>query len=297
MPIEIFDIASDGRVLLAAQRSERDATALLAGDKEPRALVVPGESSIVRAMTPDGRMVVVTNQIPKGYEHYVIRADRPGAVRLGDAENMSVSRDGAWSLAANPGFNTFFVTPTGMGKTREVPNPEGITYLSIPAWLPDARGFVLTGRKGSEPPRAFVVDATTGAGAPFGPPELAWGFFMAPPVSADGREVVLQDEHGTPERVQIPGGKTTAISGLLPGDQPLTYTEDGKGLFVATATFPIDVARLDFGTGRRTPWLTLNPTRTAGMRYWTPVITPDGKAWALCTGKLLSTLYVVEGLR
>ena len=297
MPIEIFDITADGRVLLAAQRPERDATALLEGDKEPRTLVVPGESSIVRSMTPDGRMVGVTNQIPVGYEHFLIRADRPGAVRLGEAENMSISPDGAWSLAANPGFNTFFVTPTAMGKPREVANPNAITYLSIPMWLPDSKRFFVTGRKGNEPSRALIVDATSGEAAPFGPPGLEWPFFSCPAVSTDGRETVLRGDDNVFRRIPLGGGEPLPVAGFLPDDQPLAYVEDGSGLFVASRRFPIDVVRLDFATGRRTPWLTLTATRNAGMRYWIPTITPNGKYWALCTGKLLTTLFVVEGLR
>ncbi|HJQ97937.1 MAG TPA: hypothetical protein VJ826_06440, partial [Candidatus Polarisedimenticolaceae bacterium] len=297
MPIEILDIASDGRVLLAAQRTERDTTALLAGDKEPRTLVVPGESSIVRTMTPDGRLVVVTNQIPDGYEHFLIRSDRVGAVRLGAGENMSISPDGAWSLASTPGFDKFSVTPTGMGPTRDVPNPGGLTYLSLPVWLPDAKRFVAIARKGSDAPRAYIFDATTGVATAFGPPLLDWRFFGGPPVSTDGREVVLQDERSAMVRVPIGGGDPTPIPGMFPDDWPLSYTEDGKGLFVAERKLPIEVARVDFATGSRVPWLTMAPTRTAGMRYWVPVITPNGKYWALCTGKLLTTLFVVEGLR
>ena len=35
----------------------------------------------------------------------------------------------------------------------------------------------------------------------------------------------------------------------------------------------------------------------AGLRYAIATITPSGKYWALSTAKLLTDLYVVEGLR
>jgi hypothetical protein len=43
--------------------------------------------------------------------------------------------------------------------------------------------------------------------------------------------------------------------------------------------------------------MTLAPTDAAGLRYATVEMTPDGKHWVLAVSKLLTDLYVVEGLR
>ena len=55
--------------------------------------------------------------------------------------------------------------------------------------------------------------------------------------------------------------------------------------------------RLDLATGSRTPWLTIAPTDSAGLRYATVAITSNGKYWVLSTAKLLTDLYVVDGLK
>ena len=295
--IELFDIAADGRVLLGSQRPEREAVALLAGYAEPRALVVPGESSIVRTLSPDGRSVLVANTIPKDYETFVIRSDRPGAVRLCPGESMAISPDGGWAMTASADYKTFFLTPLGMGPTRQIPNPERIEYGSIGTWFADGKRFVVTGRNGPEPSRGYVIDVATGAGKPFGAAGVSWPLFTGPPVSPDGRYAVLQDADGTPKRWPIDGGDPLSIPGLLPEDQPVMWTEDGAALFVSSKTLPIPIVRLDLATGRRTPWTTVAPTDSAGLRYAIATITPNGKFWGMSVAKLLTDLYVVEGLR
>jgi hypothetical protein len=295
--IELFDVARDGRALLGGQRPERDAVALLAGDREPRPLVIPGESSIVRALAPDGRAVLVANQVPRDYETYVLHADREGAVRLGSGESLAISADGAWALLSSADYTTFSVAPVGMGPTRTIPNPDRVSYQSIAAWLPDGRAFVVAGRQGTQPSRGFLCDVVTGACRPFGDPGIEWNVFTPPPVSPDGRRVILRDRVATAKEWPLAGGAGVAVPGLLPDDQPITYTEDGRGLFVAKRAFPIPIERLELATGRRTPWLTLAPPDRAGLRFAIPVITPDGKHWSLSTARLLTDLYVVQGLR
>ena len=295
--IELFDVARRRPRPPGSQRPERDAVALLAGDSEPRPLVIPGETSIVRALATDGRSVLVANQIPKEYETYVLHADRPGAVRLGAGESLALSRDRAWALLSSADYTSFSVAPLGIGPTRTIPNPDRVSYQSIAAWLPDGRAFVVAGRQGTEPSRGFICDVATGGCKPFGDPGLEWNVFTAPPVSPDGRQVILRDGTGTPRQWPVAGGAGVPVPGLLPDDQPITYTEDGRALFVAERAFPIPIVRLDLATGRRAPWVTLAPPNRAGLRFAIPVITPDGKHWSLSTARLLTDLFVVEGLR
>jgi hypothetical protein len=77
----------------------------------------------------------------------------------------------------------------------------------------------------------------------------------------------------------------------------VNFTSDGRSLFVAGRGVPIPVAKLDLATGERTPWLSLSPTDAAGIRYATVEMTMDGKHWVFGYSKLLTDLYVVEGLK
>jgi hypothetical protein len=295
-PIELFDVAADGRALVGSHHPQREGTALLYGWDAPRPLVVPGEVS-ESLICPDGKCAVVLNHIAVDYETLAIRADRPGAVRLSSGNGFSVTPDGTQVLVANIGATTLSVVPMSLGPTREVPNPEKLSYRGVGRWLPDGKRFAIPARKGSEPSRGYVVDAATGAAQAFGAPGVEWGFFLQPPVTPDGKFVVLQDAQGGLQRWPIDGGEPLPIPNLLEGDQPINFTVDGHALFVAGRGLPIPIVKLDLATGERTPWLSLAPTDAAGLRYATVEMTADGKHWVLGYSKLLTDLYVVEGLK
>jgi len=295
-PMELFDLAPDGRALVGSQHTQREGTALLEGWTEPRPLIVPGEVSEA-LISSDGRTAIVLNHLAPGYETLAIHADRPGAVHLFSGNGLSVTRDGSHVLVSSVGGETLHVVPIGLGAAREVPNPEKLSYLGVARWLPDGKRYAVAARKGSEPSRGYVVDATTGGARAFGAPGVQWNLFLQPPVSPDGSVVVLQDVEGAMQRWPIDGGDPLPIPGLLEGESPLSFSEDGRALFVAGRSIPIPIVKLDLASGVRTPWMTLAPTDAAGLRYATVEMTPDGKHWVLAVSKLLTDLYVVEGLK
>jgi hypothetical protein len=244
-PIELFDVAADGRVLLGSHHNERSVVAVLDGFSEARNMVVPGEASLARYLSPDGRAVLISNHLPKEYETYVVRSDRAGATRLSAGDGTAISPDGTSAVAISADGMSMTVTPLGMGATHSIPNPNKISYEGLPVWLPDNKRVVVTGRIGADSSRGFVGDVASGDLKPFGVPGLHWDLFTPPPVSPDGKQVILQDTSGAPARWPIEGGEPLAIPGLLPGDLPLAFTDDGAALFVGETTVPITITRLD----------------------------------------------------
>jgi eukaryotic-like serine/threonine-protein kinase len=295
--IELLDIAQDGRVLLASHTNERQAEALLAGFPQPRNLIVPAQSSMARAIAPSGRGILVASHLGKEYETFLVRSDRPGAVRLSAGDGVAISPDGSLALVLSADSKALHLCPLGIGEIRTIPNPDAIAYESIPAWLPDGKRFVLAGRHGPEESRAYVVDATSGSAKPFGAPGVFWNDFGQPPVSPDGKFAVLRDKDGKALRWPVDGGAPLPIPGIEPGDLPLTWTADGAALYVGGSSIPIQISRLDLASGRRTAWKTIAPDDPSGLRYVVTTITPDGKYWALSIAKLLTDLYLVDGLR
>ncbi len=58
------------------------------------------------------------------------------------------------------------------------------------------------------------------------------------------------------------------------------------------------VLRLDLRTGRRDPWLELAPPDRAGVPFMdSPEVTPNGRFYAYTYPRILSDLFVVEGLK
>jgi len=226
-----------------------------------------------------------------------VQSDRPGAVRLTVGDGAAFSPDGSSALVLTADAKALLLCPLRIGDTRTIPNPDAISYESVPAWLPDGKRFVLTGRHGTEESRAYVLDATSGAAKALGAPGVYWQYFAAPPVSPDGKFVVLQDKRGAPLRWPVDGGDPLPIRGLESSDVPLAWSDDGGALYVGGTSVPVPITRLDVTTGRRTPWKTIAVDDAAGLLYAVATITPDGRYWALSIARLFSDLFLVEGLR
>jgi hypothetical protein len=61
---------------------------------------------------------------------------------------------------------------------------------------------------------------------------------------------------------------------------------------------PAKIYRLDIASGSRTLWKQLMPPDPAGVEYVGPILpAPDGVAYAYGYRRLLSDLYLVEGLK
>ena len=117
-------------------------------------------------------------------------------------------------------------------------------------------------------------------------------------VTPDGRFVIGQTG---PKRFLFPidGGAPVPFSIMASDDRPLQWSPDGRLLYVRrSATWPPIVDRIDVSTGRREAWKTIQPADPVGVDIVVRiVVTPDGKAYCHDYIRLLSELFVVEGLK
>jgi hypothetical protein len=61
---------------------------------------------------------------------------------------------------------------------------------------------------------------------------------------------------------------------------------------------PAQVYRLELATGQGKLWKQLMPTDPAGVNIISPIlVTPDGKSYVYGLRRILSDLYLVEGLK
>jgi len=97
----------------------------------------------------------------------------------------------------------------------------------------------------------------------------------------------------------IAGGEPRVIPGLNPGEQPITWSTDGRSLYIyQPGELPARVYRLDARTGQRTFWKPLMPSDPAGVENIGPILlTPDAKTCVFGYHRMLADLYLVEGLK
>ena len=292
----VFDVSREGRLLLGRETSRRNVEALTAGRSAPWDFSLR-ESSMARFMAPDGRALLLSDQSVDPYSTYLQRADGSPPVRLGDGDAYALSPDASWVVAfTGDAPPRILLHPTGPGESREVPNEHSILFDSI-GWLPDGERLVAFGAAPTERSRGWVIDIDGGAARAFSEegPSVVWA---APVVSPDGSRVIGQDAGGRPKIYSLDGGPPQSISGMAEDERVLQWAEGGKALFVGLRVGAAwQVRRLHLETGSETPWAEITPREVAGLRLSWVYLTPNGRFWAHSSSRLLSDLYVVEGIR
>jgi hypothetical protein len=98
----------------------------------------------------------------------------------------------------------------------------------------------------------------------------------------------------------VGGGDDVAVPGVEPGDVPVDWADDGRSLFVVSGGGggpSLKVVRLDTRTGARTPWREIRPPDPVGVAGLEGLrVTPDGRSYVYNIRRVVSTLFVVEGL-
>jgi hypothetical protein len=219
-------------------------------------------------------------------------------VRLGEGNALALSPDGRWALAMMPVANSpFILMPTGTGEHRELAT-SGIRPEQAAAWFPDSRQFLFAGSEAGHGLRLYVQGLDGGTPRPIGPEGITAalpGFAISP----DGRLVAAVGPEHKGILVPVDGGETKALAGVEQGEFPLRFSADGRSVYLwKRGDVPARVTRLEVATGRREVWKDLLPADPAGVeRISNVLVAPDGKGYAYCYARLLSDLFVVEGLR
>ena len=96
-------------------------------------------------------------------------------------------------------------------------------------------------------------------------------------------------------------GEARPARGAAAGDTPQQWSADGRSLYVRQTTnafsAPVRLFRLNLETGERTPWKEMFPEDPAGVVITYQVrMTRDGRSYVYNYYRLLSDLYLVDGL-
>jgi eukaryotic-like serine/threonine-protein kinase len=255
------------------------------------------DTSVLADVSPDGKTVLFGESGEGSGEHHAIylRSTDAGSqpVRLGEGDPLAISPDGHWIVSAPANSrNRFVLVPTGAGESLTL-SLDRIEAQGWPAWWSaDAKRIYFNG---AEPGRATGVYAIDIAGGP--PRAVLPAGVVAEAISPDGKLIVASDPGGRFVLYRLENGPPEPVKGVLPGDQPLTFSEN-RFLYVQNGTLPAQVYRLELSTGQRRLWGTFMPPDATGVTSVFPVLpSTDGRSYAYGYERVFSDLYAVEGLK
>ncbi len=298
--LSLQDTWRDGRVLLTRDNWRRGMTVIAPGQTSERDFTWLDWSYPV-SVSADGKTLLFVEQGEGGgpsYAVYLRQTDGSPAVRLGDGAPLALSPDEKWVLCTRvDSLTDLFLLPTKAGEAKALPHGAlGQINNARAAWFPDGKRFLLSGSEPGQGGRLYVQDLNGGNPQPISPEGTDSLTFS---LSPDGRTVAAVGPDGKGYFYPIPAGEPRPIKGLNDGEVPAGWTSDSNSIYVdRPSDLPAKVYRLNIETGQRTLWKQLMPPDPAGVEYVGPILpTPDGKSYVYGYRRMLSDLYVVDGLK
>ncbi|MGD8896976.1 MAG: protein kinase [Acidobacteriota bacterium] len=297
--LKLHDIAGSGRVLLTRESPRVGILGMMQGDAKERDMSFL-DYSFAADIAPDASVLLFDEEGEAGganYTVYIRKSDRSPVVRLGEGNALALSPDGRWALSMMPVANSpLILLPTGTGEHREL-NTSGISPSQAATWFPDSKRLLFAGSEPDRALRLYVQDVDGGTPRPIGPEgirDALPGFAISP----DGTLVAAVGADHKGLLVPVDGGDARPIPGVEDGEFPLRFSPDGRWIYLwKRGDVPARITRLELGTGQRELWKDVLPADPAGVeRISNVLVTPDGKGYAYCYARLLSDLFVVEGL-
>jgi hypothetical protein len=160
--------------------------------------------------------------------------------------------------------------------------------------LPDSKSVVFSTNDPGHEPRTYLLDLQGGTPRPITPEGVTGGL-----VTPDGKHLLTTDAKRQRWLYPLAGGDPQKLNITFPpGAFILRFIDDGKSVLVGQRGVPIKVGRVDLATGHSEPWKEIVPADPAGVQAIPSVkFSADGKSYAYSTGRILSDLYVVDGLK
>jgi Tol biopolymer transport system component len=295
--LTLQDISHDGLLLLSHDVLRAGVLGWISGDAKERDLSWLDWSNVT-SISPDGKMVLISESGEgggPGYSVYARNVDGSPAVRLGEGNGQGFSPDGKWALAIQRTASDpqLVLLPVGPGEPRLL-SKENLRVRAA-AFLPDGQRIVFGASEPGHGERIFVRSLSGGPIKPVSP-ENYRGLFRS--VSPDGRFVPARGPDRKLYLYPIGGGEPLPLPGVGPFDQTTTWCADGKLVLYTRGELPSKVYLLDVRTGHKELWKTLMPGDASGVWQISPVLTtPDRNMYVYTYGRVLSDLYLVDGLK
>ena len=297
--LTIQDVAPDGRTLMTSDNGQVGLIGVPPGEEEEHVDLSLLDWSLVRDVSSDGKLLLFDETGEGGGEHhavYVRRTDGSPAVKLGNGLATALSPDGrsaVSSTATSP--RRLMLLPVRAGEIRVVETGT-LNCHQFHRFMPNGESLVVAANQPGGGLRLFLVplDGSTDPRA-ITPEGIAPGFF---PVSPDGKWVVAQTADDTFRLFSTQDDESKALPGLGEDDRPIRWSEDGEALFgYRRGELPGKIFRIDLSSGKKESFKELRPQDPAGVVEIVSIqLTPDGHAYAYSYHRILSDLFLVDGL-
>jgi Tol biopolymer transport system component/predicted Ser/Thr protein kinase len=295
--LTLQDVSHDGLVLLSHDVLRSGALAAAPGDEKERDLSWLDWSNVTD-LSRDGKTVLISESGEgggAGYSVYARNIDGSPAVRLGEGNGQSISPDGKWALSIlrTTSDPQMILLPVGAGEPRLL-SKENVRARAA-AFLPDGKRVIFGAAEPGRGERIFIRAVAGGAVRPI-TPEGYRGWFRA--VAPDGRYIPARGPDGKAYLYPIEGGEPSPLPGWDPLDVASGWSVDGRLRVYKRGDLPLRVYLLDLRTGQKELWKSLMPGDSAGVADLGPVLaTLDGKTYVYTYTRILSDLYLVDGLK
>ena len=301
----LLDIAKDGQVLLMRASWRRELMGVNGSDSRERELSWL-DYSFPADLSADGKTLLFTEEGGGGalaysksgglsYAVYIRKTDGSPAVLLGEGGARALSPDGKWVITVTQGSpRQLKLLTTGAGEPKDLTN-DNINH-AFAHWFPDGKRILFSGNEPGKGVRLYIFDMALGKSQAITPEGVNGTKFV---ISPDSQWVagIGPDQKGY--LYPVAGGEPRVVNGLNAGEQPITFSSDGRSLYIyQPGELPARVDRLDVQTGQRTPWKQLMPSDPAGVENIGPILlTPDATNCVYGYHRMLADLYLVEGLK
>ncbi len=300
--ISLYDIGAGGHVLLATDSGRMGIRALAPGESVERDLSSL-ESSLLRDMTPDGRVILVDvlgeSGGPKGSIYWRLTDGSP-PVRLGDGYAFAVSPDGKWvtGYSSREDLTRMYeLMPTGPGETVPLSFPQLPSKMGVvTAWLPGDGNYLVGGPSKTGKWQLYLWNRPANSLRPVSPDDMRDSL---PLVAPGGQRFAAASPSLGWLVCAVANGGCRPIPGLTHHDLPVGWSQDGKSIYVVMhhdENRLFMVSLIDVATGARTPWKQIRPAvmvdEVSNLK-----LTPDGRAYAYNYSTSRSDLYLAGGVQ
>lgn len=295
-PVDLLirDLNAQGQVLLLATRATSEIAIRRPGQTADRVLDLGTSTGSIAGLSDDGSSMAVNySGVGAGIDYltYVVNTDSPELVRLGEGDPDAISPNGRWILSflpSSPGKMVLF--PTGTGQPRYFNVGHLLNTGIFCSWTRDSSRFLCNGSDSGQPPRAYLIEASSGQARAVTPEGTSDSM-----ITPDGRFVLARNDQGF-ALYPVDGGAPQPVKGISAHEYPVQWDTSGSKLYVWDRSFPAHVNLVDLRSGERKLWLQTMPPDPAGLLYANFFLTPDGKSYAYRYRRVLSTLFVTDGL-